>query len=106
VSAFSKAELSFLIFVEEPPVYLHWFQHRYRHHRAGFIAPLPISWRVHSGVANIKKGSLCCCKYREGFIAPLPTKNNNILSLKCSLRHWKQILNCFIAPLPTSVCSR
>jgi hypothetical protein len=34
----------------------------------------------------------------------LPTENNNTLGLQCSLRHWKQILNLFIAPLPTTVC--
>ncbi len=35
----------------------------------------------------------------------MPTENNNILSSKCQLRHWKQIINKFIAPLPTSVFS-
>ncbi len=33
------------------------------------------------------------CQYRGAFIAPLPTENKNILGIKCSLRHWKQILN-------------
>ncbi len=46
------------------------------------------------------------CQYRRAFIAPLTTENNNILGLKCSLRHSKQITNLFIAPLPTSVCSK
>jgi hypothetical protein len=38
---FFKGKLSFPILFEEPPVFLHWSQQRYRHHRAGFIAPLP-----------------------------------------------------------------
>jgi hypothetical protein len=37
--------------------------------------------------------------------APFPTEKNNIMDLKCSLHHWKQIPNLFIAPLPTAVCS-
>jgi hypothetical protein len=35
------------------------------------------------------------CQFRGAFIAPLPTDKNNILGLKCSLRHWKQIANLF-----------
>jgi hypothetical protein len=65
---------------------LHGFQNR-----EGFIAPLPISQRI----------SLRRYHYRGAFIAPLPTENNNILGN--SLRHWKQIPNSFIAPLPTAV---
>jgi hypothetical protein len=45
------------------------------------------------------------CQHRGAFIAPLPTENNNILGLKCSLHHWIQIPNLFIAPLPLTVCS-
>ncbi len=42
--------------------------------------------------------------------ALLPSENNNILGLKCSLRHEKQILKLFIAPFPlyvlnTRVCA-
>jgi hypothetical protein len=38
-------------------------------------------------------------------MALLPTKSNNILGLKCSLHHWQQITNWFIATLPTAVCN-
>jgi hypothetical protein len=60
-------------------MYSHWSQHRYRHHGA---------------VANILD--------RGTFIAPLSTENNNIPSLKCSVRHWKQIPNFLTALLPTA----
>jgi hypothetical protein len=53
--------------------------------------------KSHCAVANIAEHSLS--------IAPLPTENYNILGLKFSLHHWKQIPNLFIAPLPTAVCS-
>jgi hypothetical protein len=55
-------------------------------------------YRYHRAVANIA----------EQVIAPLPTEKKNILALKRSLRHKKQILNLFIEPLPTSVsvCSK
>jgi hypothetical protein len=49
----------------------------------------------HWAVANIAEHS--------SSIAPLPTENNNILDLKCSLHHWKQIPNLFIAPMQTAV---
>ncbi len=61
---FQKADLSFPILFEEPPVYWYWSQHCYRHHRPGFIAPLPISRRVHSAVANITEGAQRCCLQR------------------------------------------
>jgi hypothetical protein len=53
------------------------------------IALLPTSQSVHYAIASVEE--------------PLPTENNNILGLKCSLRHSKQIPNLVIAPLPTAV---
>ncbi len=61
--------------------------------------------RHHRAVANIAERSLRHCQCWRAFIEPLPTENNNILGLKCSLRHWKQIPNLVIAPLPTAVWS-
>jgi hypothetical protein len=60
-------------------VYFHWSQQRYRHHPA---------------VANIA----------GAFVALLITEKNNILIVKSSLRHWQQLPNLFIAPLPTAGC--
>jgi hypothetical protein len=33
-------------------------------------------------------------------------KGAYVQGLNCSLRHWKQIPNLFIAPLPTAVCNK
>jgi hypothetical protein len=43
---------------------------------------------------------------RGTFIAPLTTDKNNILSIQSSLRHWKQLPNLFIVPLPTTVVKK
>jgi hypothetical protein len=62
-------------------VYSHWSRHRYRHQ---------------SAVSNIAQLTLRHCQYRGAFIALLPTENNNVLDLKCSLHHCKQITNLFV----------
>ncbi len=73
------------ILFEEP----HWSQNRYRHHRevfiasllcGGFVAPLPISGRVHYAIASIAEGSMRCCQNPRAFIAFI--ENNNIPGLK------------------------
>jgi hypothetical protein len=35
--------------------------------------------------------------------APFPTEYSKILGIKCSVRHWKQILNLFMTPVPSAV---
>ncbi len=45
------------------------------------------------------------CQFLGAFIAPLPTENN-ILGLKSSFRHWKQIPNLFMNKRPlTDLCA-
>jgi hypothetical protein len=57
-----------------------------------FNAPLPMS----------RRSSLChTWQYRGTFIAPLPTEKSYI-----ALRYQLQLPNLFIAPFPTSVCSK
>ncbi len=88
-----------ILFLEQPE-YSHWSQHKLQaslhgfQYRGVFIAPLPISRSIHCAIVN----------HRGEFIAPLPTENNNILCY--SSRHWKQIPNLFIAPLPTTMINR
>ncbi len=65
---------------------------RYRKKRSVFS--LVSTWLQESlRIANIAELSLRPCQYRRAFIALLPTENNNIPGLKCSLRHYKQITN-------------
>jgi hypothetical protein len=55
-------------------------------------------WCIHTGL-NRATGIIA----QFPIIAPLPTEKNNIQCFKSSLRHWQQLPNLFLAPLPTAV---
>jgi hypothetical protein len=56
-------------------------------------------------VFSLLQASSLTFQQRGASLRPLLQKKERLF-LKISLRHWQQLLNLFIAPLPTAVCSK